>query len=92
MARAGARPAGLMDPVVFIVAALRADMKTEWDSNKKTKIQIGVLVEFGPVSGQSWAADRYQRLRLEKRREHQRKLTRKTNYKASSRRFPVDHQ
>ena len=29
-------------------------------------INILVLADFGPVSGQSWARDRYQRLRLEK--------------------------
>ena len=39
---------------------------------------------LGPVCGQSWARDRYQRPRLEKRCINQPKLTRKTDYKAIS--------
>ncbi len=42
---------------------------------------ILVLVGFGSVFGQSWARDRYQRPRLEKRRINQRKLTRETDSK-----------
>ncbi len=39
-------------------------------------------VGFGPVSGQSWARDRYQRFRLEKRCINQPKLARETDSKA----------
>ncbi len=40
-----------------------------------------LFVGFGPISGQSWARDRYQRPRLEKWYINQRKLSRETDFK-----------
>ena len=48
----------------------------------ETEISISVLLGFGPVFGQSWARDRYQRPRLEKRCINQRQLARETDSKA----------
>ena len=42
---------------------------------------ILVLVGFGPVFGQSWARDRYERPRLEKRCIKERKLAHQTQSK-----------
>ncbi len=51
---------------------------TEYDLYSETKIYILILVDFGPVFGQSLPRDNYQRLRLENARK-QTKITREAD-------------
>ncbi len=50
----------------------------------KVNYIIVVLVDFGLVFGQSWARDRYQRLRLENGTQFIQKLARETDSKTVS--------
>ncbi len=54
-----------------VLGVTKAAGDPNWDLYEGTKISICVLVDFWPVSGQSWARDRYQWPRLGKRDKKQ---------------------
>ncbi len=70
------RPAALHKPKSLAALQIKNTKYTEWDSC--------VLVDSGPVFGQSWARDRYQRLRLEILCINKPTLIRETDSKAGS--------
>ncbi len=55
------------------------------DSEQEASVYILIVLDFGPVFGQSWAQERAQRPRLEKRYTNQRKLPREIGSKVHGR-------
>ncbi len=62
-----------------------------WTKIRKLKSRFRVLADFGPVFGQSWTRDRYQRLRLEKQARPSPKLGKSSNAQPTSPTMPPRH-